>query len=274
MSDPFAYNNGAGIVPDGAFRISPSQLSKFFDDTSNWYRQHLMGEAGFQGNTATELGACVHAAAEMYTNHGAIDHAAITQYIYNCTTPDIDRQPILEQYPVMAQELVSQYLSSRSHHTVETELFVWNEVIPGIGIGGSIDRYDEARATISDYKTMGSLDKARVPKSFPRQYYFQQLAYAWLLRKQGKPVDYLELVYISRSNVGRFNDKGKPLKDYPSEVNIVKHPITDADMSIIESVIHLMCDSVKLWREEPHLHYLLAQDYRLRLPAKPTLFKD
>ena len=44
----FAYNEGRDITK-GAFRISASQVSKFFDKTSEWYHEHLLGQKSFKG---------------------------------------------------------------------------------------------------------------------------------------------------------------------------------------------------------------------------------
>ncbi|PNX47330.1 MAG: hypothetical protein BV457_05860, partial [Thermoplasmata archaeon M9B1D] len=111
------------------------------------------------------------------------------------------------------------------------------------------------------------------PKNFPRAYWFQQLTYAWLLRKEGKKVDYIELVYITGNNTGRFNEKGKALKDYPSEVHTISMQVTDEDLDNIESCLMLIAESIKIWNEQPELRYLLAQDRRLKLKEKPRLFK-
>lgn len=271
--NPFEYNNGEGIVPKDAFRISPSQLSRFFDQTSQWYREFLLEETPqFIGNTATELGTCVHAAAEMFTNLGIVNHKSITDYIASINNPDVDKSTILEQYPIMVETLINNYLIPNSQYSTETEKFVWQPILPNIGVGGSIDRLDLTRNRIVDYKTMGSLDKARLPKSFPRTYYFQQLSYAWALKQQSIHIDYIDLVYITRNNTGRYNDKGKPLKDYPSQTHILTMQVTKDDLDFIESVLKLVAHSVKLWKENPGIRFALAQDFRLYKPPK-ILFK-
>jgi hypothetical protein len=272
--DYFSYNSGTGIIPKDDFRISPSQLSKFFDSTSQWYREHLLGEEGFTGNTATYLGTCVHAAAEMYTDSGKVDHSAILSYIDSIKDPEVDKQEIRSQYPVMVNTLIAKYLSLYNH-PVETEIFVHEELLPKVHAAGSIDRYDETRRRIIDYKSIGSLDKARVPTKFPRNYWFQQMTYAWILKKQGKPVDFVDLVYISRSNTGRISEKtGKPMKDYPSEVNILTHQITQDDMDAIEGILQLVSESVDTWNSHPELRHILAQDQRLKAKKPPRLFKN
>lgn len=127
---------------------------------------------------------------------------------------------------------------------------------------------------ITDFKSMGSLDRVRLPKKFPRNYWFQQMVYAWILTKQNKPVDYIRLAYVTRNNTSRVNDKGKPLKDYPSQVHVLIEPVTPETLNIIDGAINVIADSIKLWNEQPELRYILAQDYRLKQKPKPLLFKD
>ena len=76
MKDYFTYN--PGNLPEGSFKISPSQLSKFFDTTAQWWREHYLNEAPeFTHSTASELGTCVHAAAAMYFDTKTVDKQAI-----------------------------------------------------------------------------------------------------------------------------------------------------------------------------------------------------
>lgn len=274
MKDYFTYYNGSDVIPTDTFRISPSQISRFLDATSQWYREMLMGESpAFEGSTASELGTCVHAAAAMYFDTKQIDYTAISDYVNSITNAEIDKSVIKAQIHPMTSVLLSQFLTTTK--ATHSEWFVHTDIIPGIVAAGSIDLYDKARATIYDYKTMGSLDNARVPTSFPRAYWFQQMTYAYILRKNGYPVDYVKLVYVSRDNTGRMSEKtGKPLQDYPSTVNIVTEPVTQESMDIIEGLLKLIADSVILWKTQPELRYILAQDYRFKLKEKPKLFKD
>lgn len=274
--DYFSYNDGKGIVPDGAFRISASQISRYFDETANWYREFLLGEKGFTGNTATVLGNCVHAAAEMYTDDGAVDRKQIENYILSqATKEDVDTAVVREQYAPMIETLINDFV--KDNKPTSTEEFVWQEILPGIGVGGSIDALVErsGHTTIRDYKTMGSLQSNRMPTSFKRAYWFQLMTYAWVLQQQGKRVTQLELVYVTRNETGRTSEKtGKPLKDYPSTVGVVRHQITPEDFIIIESCIKVIAESVHLWNTQPELRHVLSQDYRNKGKPKPALFKD
>jgi len=260
--DYFGYNTGTDVVPSDVFRISPSQISKFFDSTTNWYREHLLGESGFTGNTNTALGNCVHAAAEMYVREGTVRNDLITNYVVSLDST-YDKSFILEQYPGMANILINDYL--RFNMPDKTELFLATEVIPSVWCGGSLDGYLSS-GIITDYKTTSSKTP---PKNISRPYWFQQMTYAWIARKLGMKVDSFRLIYITTNELNRVSEKtGKPLKDYPSTVTVLNHVITDLDIEIIDNSINLIAKSVDKWNTNPELRYLLAQDMRLQLPQK------
>lgn len=270
--DYFSYNDGKGIIKPGDFRVSASQVSRFFDETAKWYREFLLGESGFTGSTASELGNVVHAAAAMYIDTGKVDRQALIDYIESISNIDVDKSVIYAQYGVMIETLIEGFLCEAVG--THSEWFIWKEILPGIGAGGSIDMFNEKTHTITDFKTMGSLDSARLPQKFSRSYFFQQMVYAWVLTQNGYKVDYLELAFVTRQNVDRFNDKGKPLKSYPSQVHIVTERVTPENLELIGSCLKLITESVDIWKKQPELRYILAQDYRLKLPPAPILFKD
>ena len=270
----FQYNDGIGILPDTCkYRISPSQFSKFFDNSAQWWAEQIYKEAPeFQGSTASELGNCVHAGAEMYFDSKNIDHQSIISYVDSLTTPDIDKSEILAQYPIMLANLTTWLEANKG---TNAEDFVHTEVLPGIHAAGSIDMYDTKKGIIYDYKTTGSLDKARIPTSFPRAYYFQQMLYAYILREQGHTINRLCLVYVTRDNTGRISEKtGKPLRDYPSTVEPLYHAITPDDWSLIESCVKLVAESIQTWQDNPELRHIICKDMRRKEKPKQPLFKD
>ena len=130
MKNYFEYNDGSDIIPSNAFRISPSQLSKFFDSTPQWWRENLLGEAGFEGSTASELGSCVHAAAEMYFDTKSVDKAAILEYIDSITNPEVDKQTIREQIKPMIDTLINRFLAQNLG--THAEMFVYTRILPSI----------------------------------------------------------------------------------------------------------------------------------------------
>ena len=260
----FEYNNGDEVT-NGAFRIGASQLSKFFDKTSEWYHEQLLGAEGFTGNTATHLGTIVHAGIEMFVLEGSVDWDAIEAHIDSIKDPEIDKYHIRNQYELMIEAALP-YVTA--HMPSEVEKFVFHEVLPNIGVGGSIDaiRGD----TIMDWKTTSAKSP---PKRFSRNYWFQQMTYAWVLKQQGIDINYLKLVFISTSITGRVSEKtGKPLKDYPSEIFVLTEEVTEEGLELIGSCIGIIAESVQTWNNKPELRHLLAQDSRLRPKPKPILF--
>ena len=267
----FEYNNDFGL-PEGAFRISPSQLYKFFDNTSQWYRENLLGEEPeFTGSTSSHLGTAIHAAAAMYFNTKNVDKQAIHAYI-NSLSVDIDKQLILDQVKPMTECLINNFLSRTS--ATHAELPIATEILPGIYAAGTADLVNVSSGTLWDYKTIGSLDTARIPTMFPRNYWFQQLAYAYILTKLGHTIKSINLVYITRSNTNRISETtGKPLKDYPSECHIVSMEVTNELLDMMHGILNVVAHSVQHWKEHPEHRYLLAQDFRLYVKSPAKLFK-
>jgi hypothetical protein len=268
----FGYNNGLETTKN-AFRISASQISRYFDQTSQWYHEFLEGEEGFTGSTASALGNCVHAAAAMYIDTGTIDHNTVVEYINNITNPEVDKDVVFQQYPVMAETLIANAIPNRT--ILQSEQFIWKEILPRIGVGGTYDAFDTHKRVLKDFKTMGSLDTVRLPTKFPRAYWFQLMTYAWILTQQGTQVDYIQLDYVTRANTGRISEKtGKPLKDYPSTYHALVEPVTTENLELIGNCIKLIAESVDLYKKQPSLRHIIAQDYRLKAKPEPVLFKD
>lgn len=269
--DYFSYNDGADIT-NGAFRISASQISKFFDQSSQWYRENLLGEKGFTGSTATVLGTTVHAGIEMYVREGEVKWEELEKFVMSHEKDaDIDINRILAQYEPMISTALP---FVEKNMPDEVEKFVFHEILPGIGAGGSIDalihRDGSGGATIMDWKTTSA---KTAPTKFSRNYWFQQHVYAWVLRQQGITVNYLKLVYITQNETGRVSEKtGKPLKDYPSTLSVVTEQVTDEALELIGSCLKLIAESVQTWNDSPELRHLLAQDMRLKPKPKPILF--
>ena len=139
----FTYNNGSDI-PSDAFRISPSQVSKFLDSTSEWYRENLLLEGpSFTGSTSSELGTCVHAAAHMYFDSATVDREAIKNYI-STLGPGINQSTIISQVKPMTECLINKFLAPNRSILTFAEKFISHEIIPGIYAAGTIDAYSDA----------------------------------------------------------------------------------------------------------------------------------
>ncbi len=263
--DYFAYNEGKEIT-DGAFRISASQVSKFFDNTSQWYRENLLGETGFEGNTATNLGTIVHAGIEMFVTEGEVDWEVLQTHIDSIDHPEIDNDYITSQYATMIHAALP-YVENNMPDVVEE--FIFHEILPGIGAGGSLDaRYYNGR--IKDWKTTSAKSP---PTKFSRSYWFQQMVYAWVLKQKGITIDYIDLVFITTSETGRWSEKtGKALKDYPSTCTVITEPVTQEGLELIGSCLAIIAESVDVWNKQPELRHLLAQDSRCKVKPKPITF--
>jgi len=284
---PFDYNDGLNIVPSNSIRIGASGLQDYFDYTSSWYRQNLLGEDGFLGNTASTLGTVVHHIMEEAGNNRQPSTSAIEEYVLSqaAENPEVDTHVILANYKQMGMEGVNNYLHKPGNMPTRTEDFLYHEVTTSnsisIGVGGSCDAVimdspvmdkqpaisyqcptgSSSGGMIIDYKTTGSLT---APTTINYKYRAQLLTYAWLYRKLGYTVDRIRLVYITRNNVGRVGKTGKPLPDKPSKVTTVTETITDADFDEIEGKFTIIAESTKLFIERPELRHIIAQDTRLK----------
>jgi hypothetical protein len=263
----FVYNDGNDAT-NGAFRISASKVSDFFDSTSKWYHEHLLGEGGFTGNTASCLGTAVHAGIEIFVKEGEVDYDAIEAYINSLNDPEVDNNEILNNYGCMLDVALS-YVENNMPDVVEE--FVYHELLPGIVVGGSIDARYTAKRRIKDWKTTSA---KTAPTRFSRNYWFQQMTYCWVLKQKGVDIDYIDLVFITKGETGRVSEKtGKPLKDYPSAVSVVTEEVTEEKLELIGSCLKLIAESVQMWHNKPELRHLLAQDMRLKPKPGPIRFK-
>jgi hypothetical protein len=262
----FEYNNGEAIT-NGAFRIGASQVSKFFDTTSQWYHENLLGEEGFTGNTATNLGSVVHAGIEMFVTEGKVDWDVLQSHIDSIDHPEVDNDYITNQYEMMIEAVLPYVQANMPDHVEE---FIFHEILPGIGAGGSIDARYVHKKRLKDWKTTSA---KTAPTRFSRSYWFQQMTYAWVLKQQGIDIDYIDLVFITTNETGRVSEKtGKPLKDYPSIVSVVTEQVTQESLDLIGSCLRIIAESVDTWNKHPELRHLLAQDSRCKVKPKPITF--
>lgn len=262
------YNNGVGIIPKGHIRVGASGIAKYVTSTRAFWGELMLGEDGFMGSTASVLGTCTHFYGEDFIQNGTVDEEEIEKYINKF--PHLDQAYIREQHPIMGSALLD-YIDTSPSGTLIPEKFVFEEILPGIGVGGSIDLI--AGDTIVDWKTTSALS---APKTMSYQYKLQLLTYAWILRKQGHEINRIRIVYITTNITGRVSETtGKPMKDYPTDVSVLDEQITEEDMEMIEGIINVIAASVKRWQDVPTDRYLLAQDWRLRpnVARKRMLFK-
>lgn len=262
MLPEFEYN--VGNNPE-LFRISASQFSTFVERPWQYYKEHVLGIGGFEGNTASTLGTIIHAIAERTAKGMPTSRDDIEEYLNTITDSDIDKEEIRYQYPIMSKVLMNDYVLKYSNSMYEVEPFLELDLGDGISTGGSIDRVEAISwgdnkqpigARIVDYKSYNSKTK---PSSIPKYYKYQLLVYAYVYSKlRNTPVEEVRLVYVNRYIDGGISSKtGKPLKSYDSEVTILTEQIHDEDLTFIESLIYLAKDKLLATEKYPELTHLL-----------------
>lgn len=281
----YEYDNQT--IP-GTFRISASQISNFFDFTNNWYRKNLLGEdVGFKGSTSSVAGTCVHFAAENYIKDGQLTQENKDE-MYAYINEQAEKFPDLVN-PDQCREIMTpmwkslrEFINDNPGGLVEPFLEV--EILPGITVGGSIDRlYIPGDTTIytsldqlsgksviiQDWKTTSTKyasDKSITQSAMSKNYEWQLLVYAYVLKKAYNiNTQAIQDIFITREYEGEISEKtGKRGKAYPSMVVPIGKPVYQEDLDFIESLINIVAHSVQSFVLNPGPQRgLLAQDARL-----------
>ena len=266
-----SYYDGLDRFPEGSIKISPSSLGKFFSYTSQWYREALLGEDGFQGSTATILGTITHFAAE---TRKVPSEAMVLEYISKQKC-EYELMDIMSNYIPMCEVIVDHLLESQKTETiVKEEEFINTHIKDIVHVGGTYDALYETTEYVDengevhtgnftilrDYKT-----KDKKPSyGFTKDYSTQLLTYVYILKELGTTVDAIELKYITR-----------PTKTLPARIFTFIRPVTIENLEYIDSVLELVADSILSFIEYPHLRGVIAQDSRLtNTQCKYTTLKD
>jgi hypothetical protein len=249
-------------------KISPSQFHKFFSEPHTWFRETVLGEKEFKGNTATVLGTLVHRIAELYVKGEKIDTDKLEKEIeFEYTdNPDVDFDEVFSNYKVMAETLINDYVRYKNYKDVEVNLsYKLSDKYP-IYLEGTIDGVLETN-TIVDYKTHSS---KYPPTNISLAYRYQQLLYCHLCDLTGyNYTDRFELVYINKPLGGGLSPKtGKPLKAYPPKVSTLSAIYDEESKLFIGSVLQLCVESLEKVIEDPKLTYLIFKDYRFKHDEK------
>lgn len=281
----YEYDNQT--IP-GTFRISASQISNFFDFTNNWYRKNLLGEdVGFKGSTSSVAGTCIHWAAENYIKDGQLTQENKDE-MYAYINEQAEKFPDLVN-PDQCREIMTpmwkslrEFINNNPGGLVEPFLEV--EILPGITVGGSIDRLyipgdttvytslEQLRGKsviIQDWKTTSTKyasDKSITQSAMTKNYEWQLLVYAYVLKKAYNiNTQAIQDIFITREYEGEISEKtGKRGKAYPSMVVPIGKPVHPEDLDFIESIINIVANSVQSFVLNPGpKRGLLSQDARL-----------
>lgn len=264
----FEYYDGKDQMPEGSFKISPSGVEKFFSDKVTWYSENLLGlPKRFTGSTATVLGTCVHACAEVVANsimnkepHNSAELSeAIETYIASYEDDEAyDTDKIRGLWHSMAEPLIRDYVVEAN--TIATEDYIQYELLPGIYVGGTYDAITSTapndnilkpvgELTVRDYKTASKL-----PSVFTYAYKLQAYTYAYILHQKGIKVSYVELCYAVQ-----------PTKTLGVRTKNFVIPFDDQAYDFIEGILYLIADSVQAFKALPEWRYLLMGDYRKKI---------
>jgi len=281
----YEYDNQT--IP-GTFRISASQISNFFDFTNNWYRKNLLGEdVGFKGSTSSVAGTCIHWAAENYVKDQQLTQENKDE-MYAYINEQAQKFPDLVNPDQCREIMTPMWISLRDYINENpgglVEPFLEIEILPGITVGGSIDRLhipgdptiytslEQLRGktvNVQDWKTTSTKyasDKSITQSAMSKNYEWQLLVYAYVLKKAYNiNTQAIQDVFITREYEGEISEKtGKRGKAYPSMVVPISKPVTQESLDFIESIINIVAHSVQSFVLNPGPQRgLLAQDWRL-----------
>lgn len=257
-----SYYDGSDVISadNGSLdytRISPSQVANFFSSTRQWYGETLMGEPGFSGSDSTHLGTIVHFFCELAAKGIRLPDPAVTVSAYLDQQVLDNRSEIESLWRDMANTMIAGCINGKPKPS-HTEHFMFHKLLPSIYVAGTCDSIvplGDGTVAIVDYKTASTK-----PAGIPYHYRMQAHTYAYLATQQGMHVSEIQLQYVTR-----------PTKTLPCRHFEFIEPFTSDDLDKITNQLQLIAESVHFWNTHPQYRYLLAQDYRLRLPSKPTL---
>ena len=237
------------IPSDGVFKISPSKVASFFDYPSVWYREQVLGEEIFKGNTATVLGTACHYIFEKVSKGEDICRDVMDAMIDRAAFPeDVDKEVVKASYPEIATVVVNDYLLDNIPSHVEKEVSA--HIANGVYVAGTQDAVDMQRRILVDYKIVGSKPNT---DSIPFKYKIQLLCYAYANHVNGVYIDRIRIVYGV-----------KPTKTLPARVFVVTEQVSQDDIKLVSDTLHLIADTVIKAKEQPELVYLLFKSMSLK----------
>jgi hypothetical protein len=242
-------------LPENAiFKISPSGIAGFFNNPTLWYKEHVLKEGGFEGDTASTIGTIVHYCAEQKILGNSIDPTVIEAAVENIKNDNVDKAEVLSAWEAQKDILFEEYLDNAVIDETETSMFY--EVKGGVYVAGTCDALQGT--TVIDFKNVGKKPGDKIPFN----YYIQLMAYAYMYKQQDVPVDRIQIVYTVR-----------PTKTLPARLFVVKKLIQDEDWEMIENTLELVADTIIKAKECPELVYLLFKSMQFKVKPAPITFK-
>lgn len=265
------YNDGKGIIPDNCIKISPSKIIDFLETTHTWFRELIMNEDGFTGNSGSCIGNIIHYGAECTAKKEPIVELDIAEYIGQLVPkldqPDprknLDPSIVDSAYGDMLP-LIVDYVETNMPES--TEGYVWSKVTPRVVLAGSYDAIRKnpmsGKYIVIDYK---STAEKLPPKKIEFKHKLQGYCYAWALKKQkGIEVDAIEIVYVTRYHPGAVGKTGKIGRDYQPTITPLQISFDQSNFEFIDQLIHLIAETMEHFLDNPKQAYMLFKDYRLK----------
>lgn len=263
MEDIFTYT-GVEIPEDCKVKISPSQISKFFELPKIWYEENVLlknsNTSFYKDDNGRILGTTLHYIYEQVANSKEVTREAIDNLIDNYidNNPDViaDKDIIKNNYISMAETVVNESIIPYKNFILATEKPLIYKLAEGIYLGGTVDRidkYSDGSIVIVDYKNVESKPSSLDKIVF--KYKIQMLAYAYLYYKLhfDKPTK-ISVIYSVR-----------PTKTLPARCFTITENIDNNDWKLIKDTLDLIVGSIDLCWKQPELVPYLFKSMDLKV---------
>lgn len=236
---------------DYKYVISPSRMGKLYDKPNEWYRETVLHESGFEGNTASMIGSICHYIYKCFTeSKGEVDKDRIhervegdmREYLMNHAI-ECDVEAVLDIYPKVCNVVLNDYVRRYRDVDCVCERGYYTRLREDIVLAGTMDRYEYVDGIICDYKTVGT--KPNLEK-LPIGYRLQLMSYWKILHDNGTEAKKLRIIYGV-----------KPSIRLEARCFVVEEDITDAYCKQIEYICKNICDSISICDKHPEMSRLI-----------------
>lgn len=251
MSNIFGYEHIQ--IPDCKYKISPSQIGRFFEYPKQWYLENIKKEEPeFQGNTASFIGTICHYIYSSYVKGINPTREEINielqDYLKEYPNKEVNFTEVTNVYPQVASAVMNNYVIKHNVDDISVETPISYKVKDGIYVAGTYDRLEDD--ILCDYKHVSSKPNEYV---LPFGYRIQLLTYAYILRKMGKEVNKIRIIYGV-----------KPTKTLNARCFTTTENVTDENLKLAEDTLNLIADSIITCEEHPELTYLIFKSMELK----------
>lgn len=237
----FEYNEGT--IKENQIRISPSGINDLIGHFPYWFKSRVLKQPYEYGKPDARVrGTILHALIESYYGKHTEDYvmSQVPEYLEKMGITD--SWQMMNDIDLMFNAWKEEFGSKHKPDSMEQ----WLEFEPNdrIIISGTYDAL--FGDTVTDWKT-GSKKKSNID-SYKNQLYL----YTWLLRKQGKEVNNIQVCFIQT-----------PLKSGAVNIVVMKEPIDEDYMtSLISSIQVCSKNAVKAMDNQDIKEFLSS------IPAK------